>query len=172
MEQPRSRPVVPKDHALVQQPMRRMQERAAEGQESRHLASTQHKRKAKHARRQAPAPQPKPMWPAIICLILAGLYIASPVDLIPDVPVVGVWDDIIIAVLGLRKFERDRKSNAGGGQQFRPPMGDRYTDERYDTAPRMPLPRFHGEALPPAPEPGFFGRLWKAFMYIISGGAL
>lgn len=128
------------------------------------------KRKPKHRQRREPMPQPpKAMWPAIVCLILAGLYVLSPVDIIPDFPVVGVWDDIIIAVLGLRKFERDRKAGDSTRPQLRPPVDGRFMSEPFDDGRRMPSQRLYPHSMP-VDEPGFFGRLWKAFTYLFTGG--
>jgi uncharacterized membrane protein YkvA (DUF1232 family) len=38
----------------------------------------------------------------LIVVALAVIYIISPIDLIPDVPIVGWGDDLIAALIGLK----------------------------------------------------------------------
>ena len=46
---------------------------------------------------------PRVDWPSKIALGLASLWLASPIDLIPDfVPIAGQFDDAIVAALALR----------------------------------------------------------------------
>lgn len=131
------------------------------------------KRKPKHRRHREPMPQPpKPMWPLVVGTILILLYIISPIDIIPDMPVVGIWDDIALAVFGIRKWEQRRKDDRGGRREFDRPMHDdaaRYDDWR-DAPGRLPPP-LRAPSLPPECEsPGFFTRLFKAITYLFTGG--
>lgn len=128
-------------------------------------------RKKKKRRREAERQPPKPMWPAWLCLGLAALYAASPLDIIPDVPVIGIWDDILFAVLGIRKFERDSKASKGNryahrGRGDQPLAYDDFDDVRYSD--RRSSEKSHRR--PADDEPGFFGRVWKAITYLFMGG--
>jgi uncharacterized membrane protein YkvA (DUF1232 family) len=50
---------------------------------------------------------PRVPWTAKLVPVLLVVYIASPLDLIPDfLPVIGQIDDVAILLLGMQLFER------------------------------------------------------------------
>lgn len=44
------------------------------------------------------------LWTKVIPVIVA-IYVISPIDLIPDIPVIGWLDDLAVLIGGLRLFE-------------------------------------------------------------------
>jgi uncharacterized membrane protein YkvA (DUF1232 family) len=115
----------------------------------------------------APPPQ-KPIWPVIVGAILIVLYICSPVDIIPDVPVIGAWDDIALAVFGLRKLDKRRKENEAAQRPFRHNGDERMWHEE-NHLPRHSVSSQQDYAMAPPMKPGFFARVMKAVSIIFGG---
>ena len=166
------RSAVRHDHALARRPARPIDEGDVEQRESRGLESTPRKRKPKHRRRREPMPQPpKPMWPVLLMFAGAVLYFCMPWDLIPDLLVgPGQLDDLALFYATYRQW-KSRKDGNSTRQEFRPRSDERTWRDDYGRS-HEPAPPALFYDMAPQEKPGFFARLWKAFMYIISGGAL
>jgi Protein of unknown function (DUF1232) len=115
-----------------------------------------------------PTPPAKPLWPVIVCGFLIAVYIISQIDAIPDVPVIGIWDDIALAVFGIRKLDKRRAENEAAQSQFRRQVEEPILAEVVNERDRLPVPRLHGMT-PPPQKPGFFARVMKAISILFGG---
>lgn len=93
-----------------------------------------------------------------VWLVVGGLWLASPIDLVPEfIPVIGPLDDALVAALVLRHLVR-RAGPAIVHEHWR---GDPTTLDRILRAARVsdpeavpPAPRTSSGAAPPPPRPG------------------
>ncbi|MBX7074058.1 MAG: DUF1232 domain-containing protein [Pirellulales bacterium] len=132
------------------------------------------KRKRKHSWRHDPVPQPpKAMWPAYLMFAGAVLYFFMPLDAFPELLFgpAGYLDDIALVYGAYRQWKL-RKPDNNLPPEFPRSMREPQGSQRYESAERMPPLRPYEPSMREVEEPGFLSRLWKAFMYIIGGGAL
>ncbi len=97
-----------------------------------------------------------PTWLLISAVVI---YSACPLDLIPDVPIVGGIDDAVFAFLAAKKWYRDRDAAMVPGelQQVGP---SHVTAMMVDDRPNR------------EESPSLFSRAMKATSYIFNGGDL
>lgn len=150
-------------------------------------AVTPRKVKSKNRRpslKHSPPAPPKAMWPVFLMFAGAVLYFISPIDLIPDFLLgPGQFDDIALFYGAYRQW-KSRKEHNSKLQEFHREPDDRFTsaerlDDRravnhrdWDNEAGLLPPYLRARPLPEREEPGFFGRLWKASMYIFNGGGM